>query len=134
VLVDRRPTPVYNLEVDGTFTYFAAGVWVHNNSCRVGRQLLMHRHHLLPKFLGGLEGGAMTLLPEHLHRAYHGGLLTDLAAAGIHKERSMSWVEYFNTHDDMQPLALSTLVAYTQRFDAANGTSLLQKLLQALGG
>ncbi|MCH8806243.1 MAG: Hint domain-containing protein [Planctomycetes bacterium] len=31
--LDPTPTPVYNLEVDGTFTYFAQGVWVHNNSC-----------------------------------------------------------------------------------------------------
>ena len=31
--VDRRPTRIFNLEVDGTFTYFANGVWVHNNSC-----------------------------------------------------------------------------------------------------
>ncbi len=35
VLVDLTPTVVYNLEVDGTFTYFAQGVWVHNNSCRI---------------------------------------------------------------------------------------------------
>ena len=25
--------PVYNFEVAGTFTYFASGVWVHNDSC-----------------------------------------------------------------------------------------------------
>lgn len=30
--LDEHPTPVYNLEVDGTFTYYADGVWVHNNS------------------------------------------------------------------------------------------------------
>ncbi len=30
--LDRTATPVFNLEVDGTFTYFAEGVWVHNNS------------------------------------------------------------------------------------------------------
>ncbi len=35
VLVDLTPTVVYNLEVDGTFTYFAQGVWVHNNSCDI---------------------------------------------------------------------------------------------------
>ncbi len=32
--LDRTPTPVYNFEVEGDHTYFAAGVWVHNNSCR----------------------------------------------------------------------------------------------------
>jgi hypothetical protein len=33
--LDETPTFVYNLEIDGTFTYFACGVWVHNNSCRL---------------------------------------------------------------------------------------------------
>jgi hypothetical protein len=33
VEAESRPTPVYNLEVAGDHTYFAAGVWVHNNSC-----------------------------------------------------------------------------------------------------
>jgi hypothetical protein len=37
IFVDDTPTVVYNLEVDGTFTYFAQGVWVHNNSCDLAR-------------------------------------------------------------------------------------------------
>ncbi len=32
ISLDPTPTVVYNLEVDGTFTYYANGVWVHNNS------------------------------------------------------------------------------------------------------
>lgn len=37
VAIDRdfTSTPVYNLEVDGEFTYFANGVWVHNKSCEL---------------------------------------------------------------------------------------------------
>jgi hypothetical protein len=33
--LDRTPTEVYDLEVDGTFTYFVDGLWVHNNVCRL---------------------------------------------------------------------------------------------------
>lgn len=33
--LDPTPTPVFNLEVKGTFTYFADRVWVHNMSCRL---------------------------------------------------------------------------------------------------
>ncbi len=32
--LDPTPTVVYNLEVEGTYTYFVDGLWVHNNSCR----------------------------------------------------------------------------------------------------
>jgi hypothetical protein len=32
MVLEARPTAVYNLEVDGSFTYFADGVWVHNGS------------------------------------------------------------------------------------------------------
>jgi hypothetical protein len=48
--LEVRPTVVYNLEVDGTFTYFADGVWVHNNSCRLllaaGK---LHKHYIFPQ-------------------------------------------------------------------------------------
>ncbi len=32
IAVDPTPATVYNLEVDGAYTYFAEGVWVHNTS------------------------------------------------------------------------------------------------------
>jgi len=35
--LDPTPTPVYDLEVDGTFTYFVNGVWVHNQKCNLRR-------------------------------------------------------------------------------------------------
>jgi RHS repeat-associated protein len=35
IILDHTPTPVYNLEVDGTYTYFVHGVWVHNKSCKI---------------------------------------------------------------------------------------------------
>jgi len=38
IVVDLRPAPVYNLEVDGTLTFFAQGVWIHNNRCDLIRR------------------------------------------------------------------------------------------------
>jgi hypothetical protein len=35
IRLDHTPTTVYNLAVDGTHTYFADDVWVHNDSCRL---------------------------------------------------------------------------------------------------
>jgi hypothetical protein len=52
--LDETPTPVYNLEVDGTFTYFANGVWVHNNSC-IPRMHTMRKHGGWPHTLRGLK-------------------------------------------------------------------------------
>ncbi|MCG8408818.1 MAG: hypothetical protein MI923_26730, partial [Phycisphaerales bacterium] len=37
IWIDPTPTPVYNFEVEGTATYYAQGVWVHN--CPMGRKL-----------------------------------------------------------------------------------------------
>ncbi|MCZ2398800.1 MAG: Hint domain-containing protein [Phycisphaerae bacterium] len=34
VKLDHTPTTVYNLEIAGTYTYYAGRAWVHNNSCR----------------------------------------------------------------------------------------------------
>lgn len=36
-VVDAGPTPVFNIEVAGTHTYFAEDAWVHNNSCSLAR-------------------------------------------------------------------------------------------------
>lgn len=55
--LDEHPTPVYNLEVDGTFTYYADGVWVHNNSaCTI--------HHIATdkSVVGRASGGPWTPL------------------------------------------------------------------------
>ena len=42
--LDQSPTVVYNLEVDGTFTYFAGGMWVHNNSCPLRKEIAGRTH------------------------------------------------------------------------------------------
>jgi hypothetical protein len=43
VELDPSPSPVFNLEVAGTYTYFVRGVWVHNRSCP--RPLATNRRH-----------------------------------------------------------------------------------------
>jgi hypothetical protein len=128
IVVDPRPAPVYNLEVDRTATFFADRVWVHNNRC----QLVFEFHHLLPKFLGGLENGKLALLDEVLHRQYHGGLLAALANAGLHRRRNQSWKDFFEHNEGTLNTALDTLVTYTRNFDGQQGTSLLEHVMNAI--
>jgi hypothetical protein len=133
--VDRAPRTVYNLEVAGARTYFAEGVWVHNNSCnlKAGRRLVMQAHHAVPKFLQGLEGGTVSLLDDVTHRAYHGGLLSALAEGGLHKPRNQSWGYFFDRNDGALATAHDILIKYTGQFDQTHGTGLLQYVLQGLG-
>jgi len=82
IQLDPTPTPVYNFEVDGTWTYFAEGAWVHNNSC--GGEYL---HHIATnkywkadpqwsaKFASLFARGGMTLedAANTIHLATHAG-------------------------------------------------------------
>jgi hypothetical protein len=126
---DAGSTPVYNIEVDGTYTYFARGVWVHNNSCSLAAKLALDAHHVFPKFLAGLDNGFTVLLPHNLHQAFHGGLLSRLARDGIHKPRNMKWAEFLGKDFELEARAWNSLANYTEEFDRANGTSLLRLLL-----
>jgi len=121
--LDPTPTLVYNFEVDGTFTYFAHDVWVHNNSCR---QMLFHAHHALAKFLGGADNGIKVLLDEKLHNIYHSGLQRRLADAGVWPSKGDKWIDYFRTNPGAQERALNIMMDYTRDFDSAHGTSLLR--------
>jgi hypothetical protein len=132
-VVDRRPRPIYNLEVDGTFTYFAEGVWVHNNSCDVGRQLLMHQHHALPKFLGGADNGLRVLLDQTLHAQYHAGLMMRLTDSGI-RRGGMKWDDYFRANDGMLEEALNVFMDYTREFDAKHNTGLVHYVWRQVMG
>ncbi len=134
IRVDPTPTLVYNLEVDGTFTYYAAGVWVHNNSCEVGRQLLFHMHHALAKFLDGAEKGITVGLDAAMHQKYHGGLLSRLAASGIHKPRNQTWKKFFQKNEGMLQRAQNVMMDYTRQFDQAQGTSLLESVWRQIAG
>ena len=82
---ERTPTVVYNLEVGGSHTYFAEGVWVHNCGERIARLVGHHTvpsqvlDYLDPKVLSRLRhqrGGNRLIwdIPEDLHKVLHGGL------------------------------------------------------------
>jgi hypothetical protein len=134
ITIDTTPTVVYNIAIDGSFTYYADGVWVHNcNSCKVGRQLLFHLHHILPKFLEGANS-ARALIPEHLHRLYHSGLMKHLSANGIRREsKRQSWTDYFQGDDELLKKAHLALLAFTRKCDAEQGTTLTRLLEKELG-
>lgn len=55
---NERASEVFNLEVDGTFTYFANGIWVYNNSCPARRDIWRGRHGAWEH----VEGGRETML------------------------------------------------------------------------
>jgi len=96
VALDRTPRPVYNLEVDGTSTFFAEGVWVHNSACRTVIEAVGWLwHHTVPDAVlkkmrdenptlwrqvmqrGASKKGRDALLfeiPEDVHRAAHGAV------------------------------------------------------------
>jgi hypothetical protein len=128
ILADTEASYVYNLEVEGTFTYYAAGIWVHNNSCR---QLLLHRHHVIPRFMGGLDK-ATAFLDEKLHSMYHTGLNRALRNAGIPLPYRGKWHEFFESNVEYAEKALDVLVDYTRRFDGENGTGLTRHVLREL--
>jgi len=62
--LDPIPAAVYNLEVYGAFTYFAAGVWVHNNSCDINKlhHIFGNRAHRLDSLIDhfGSEAAAFA--------------------------------------------------------------------------
>jgi len=69
ITVDVTETEVFNLEIDGTFTFFVEGTWVHNNSCPNQLDIWRGRHGAQPHVGGGQ------------------GVLDDLVARGIPEEQ-----------------------------------------------
>ncbi|MCC6360094.1 MAG: Hint domain-containing protein, partial [Phycisphaerales bacterium] len=76
VLIDATPVTVFNLEIAGTYTYFAEGAWVHN--CKAVW------HHTVPnQILNKLHPGVAKAverqkiqfkMPEDVHKQLHGKL------------------------------------------------------------
>ncbi len=126
IRIDPGPTPVYNLEVDGAFTYFAEGVWVHNNSCPLGRKLL-DRHHALPKFLRGHADGYLVGLKPEFHTEFHSALYQRLSAAGLKLsgKKGDNWEKLLRV-DNNAEIALDVLLDTCRDFDAKHSTSLVQ--------
>ncbi|MBL8881041.1 MAG: hypothetical protein JNG88_18145, partial [Phycisphaerales bacterium] len=67
IALDRTPTTVYNLEIDGTATYFAGGILAHNNSCSTALRLTGRyvNHHTIPRQI-------LDLLPRDVRNQMKG--------------------------------------------------------------
>ena len=127
--VDRTPRTVYNLEVAGARTYFAEGVWVHNNSCTLAG------HHLVPVFMGGWDKlGKVFGLPERLHNEFHRMLRQNFVAGGIDLPANAgadAWRELLRDPESFY-LARSILIDTTAQFDSARGTQMISMLFDEL--
>ncbi|MCH7592873.1 MAG: Hint domain-containing protein [Planctomycetes bacterium] len=130
IRLDPTPTPVYNLEVDGTFTYFANGVWVHNNSCAraAGR---IQRHHALPKFLGGRQDGFFVGIPARIHGDFHRMLSGELRNFGV-RRGSASWREFFERFPNQVDSAIDALLVTNSRFWERYGYGVSEATIQQL--
>jgi hypothetical protein len=98
IVVDPRPAPVYNLEVDGTSTFFVEGMWVHNSACAVAY------HHLLPrqfeKFFkkAGLDIEEFVIpLEKEFHKTLHG------KGGTIAESWNGKWGAFFGRHPNAGP-------------------------------
>ncbi len=126
VALDWTTTETYNFEVDGTFTYFADRVWVHNDSC----DLVQHLHHVLPKFLKGAEDGIRVPVTagDHVGKGgYHSGLIMALTDAGIRRGTG-TWKKYLELYPDKLTDAYGVLMNYTRAYDAKHGTNLVSSI------
>lgn len=136
LVLDESSTPVFNLEVDGTATYFAEGEWVHNDSCTITRAAgyWVHAHHLIPKFLQGWMGGRVRELPDFLHREYHRFLNDALARHNLPlrgNSPTRDWAELLQD-PEMAARAKAALIEATDEFDRARSIGLLPDLLQEM--
>jgi hypothetical protein len=125
--LDPTPTAVYNFEIDGTYTYFVDGVWVHNNSCNI------ELHHAWPKFLGGKDSGLLVGLPDDLHEEFHKILTARLKSQGLKLSglKNDSWTKLLNTKKK-KAKAYEALTEACDQFDQENGTMLLTILHRAV--
>lgn len=130
IVADDTPTTVFNLEVAGTYTYFAEGVWVHNNACARVRKLL-DEHHAFVKFLGGNAGGFLVGLPRNLHKKFHSMLYAELRNQGVRRGAG-KWAAHFEQHPEDYEKAIDALLITNSRFFEKYGHSLDQATIAQL--
>ncbi|MBI5864588.1 MAG: hypothetical protein HZB38_08780, partial [Planctomycetes bacterium] len=122
IVADDSPTTVFNLEVDGTATYFAEDVWVHNNACTRARRLF-DEHHAFVKFLGGDAGGLLVGLPQNFHQKFHSMLYAELRNQGVRRGAG-KWAVHFERHPEDLDKAVDALLITNSRFFERYGHSL----------
>jgi hypothetical protein len=127
--LDETPTFVYNFEVDGTFTYFAHDVWVHNNSCN-----LEELHHVWPMFLGGASSGLRVGLSQEMHQEFHRVLLGALNSRGLKLSGKLgdNWRNLLRNEATTRK-ALDALTEACIEFDREHGTMLYELLNRVAG-
>lgn len=119
------PTQVYNLEIAGHHVYHVSndGVLVHN-SC--------HRHHLIPKFLGGDPKQPLIKITAGVHRELHRLLRENLRAAGITLNiggrggSRLDWARYMAANPGAQRQAMDAVLDASRTIDFRHGTNVTQ--------
>jgi hypothetical protein len=98
--LDSWPTRIYNLEVEHSHTYFADGVWVHNNSCSWAGKVEVH--HLLPRQFADKFRAAGLEIEDFkipLERGFHGGL----HRGKFEKSWNGEWKAFFDRYERGRP-------------------------------
>ena len=130
-LDDERHT-TYNFEVGEFHTYFVGNgdAWVHNAGG-------VHRHHPIPKFLGGAEVQDYYFVDGEIHlRNFHTLLKAKLAEAGFPLTVGSrggginDWMDYFDMYPDEQARALNVVYDVGREIDEKHGTEFTKMFLQ----
>jgi len=131
---DVIPQHTWNLRVDVTRTFFAGGLWVHNQSCL---RRLFDKHHVFSKFLGGDASGNLVGLPPNLHKAFHKDLLAALRQRGLKRPghgKTTDWVNLIAKPGNTEKM-VDALFEVSQKYDQTLGgdvisTALLDQMIK----
>ncbi len=112
IVLDPTPTMVYNLEIDGTFTYFVNGLWVHNNSCTIRGRVnnaygASFEHAILdiigyPKYNGPfLRSNGQRFRPDVLD----GGIIGEIKGSGyVYMTPQLEAIAAYAREHGLQPI------------------------------
>ena len=98
----------------------------------VGVAQKWHRHHAIPKFLGGVPRQILTKLPDNVHREYHRVLSRELRSRGLNlpvggkRGSTQAWREFFERNPGTQDNAFDAVLAASRSIDAQYGTKITQ--------
>lgn len=99
------------------------------NLSRIG---IREAHHVIPKFLGGLDPQKLSHLTPEAHKGFHQILRARLKAAGIdlpiggRTGSSADWEAYFTTNPGSQAKAFNAVLETSQLTDKTYGSSLVR--------
>jgi hypothetical protein len=98
------------------------------------KQAKMHRHHLVPKFLGGLKKAGTFNLPDSLHVQFHKNLRKKLKENGIELPENAGTAEWEKLLDNEEAFgkAKKALLEATADFDKMHHTNMLSQLVDEM--